>query len=98
MMSRQKCSLHKDVKCLHRRRITKEGSQSENYIMAGAGHVEESIMLGGFCAFCDFILVFLVFVRGMSSGVFALIISTSKLVTYMKSHSDIIQVHNEPEI
>lgn len=45
-----------------------------------------------------FYFSFLVFVRGMSSGVFALIISTSKLVTYMKSHSDIIQVHNEPEI
>lgn len=54
MMSKQKCSLHKDVKCLHRRRITKEGSQSENYIMVGACRGE---YVGGFCAFCYFILV-----------------------------------------
>lgn len=70
-MSRQKCSSRRDVRCLHRRRITKRESQSEdpkNYI--GGKGIAGRRFLWFYFSFAPFF--FAVFLRVMSAGEFAL--------------------------
>lgn len=67
-MSRQKCSSRKGVRCLHRRRITKRESQSED----PKNNIGEQV--GGFCGFILVLPAFFlaVFLRVTSAGEFAL--------------------------